>query len=238
MMCGYNQRLKQDEPETCPRDRQRSAQIARGRDEQRKGQRAAPRGNEKNGHDPIVADAVFLGRVVQCQKPGRDQNKRNPHDGEFRRLGGFENHVGILSRIACADQSDRVGHTFFKRDMGFEIHVDISQRRHEALFGRSRVVFEELLGHGCVTDDEVGPDGEKHVQHGRYIIDKREVHGFEHGPEGKAAVCDYERVGVTDTAEQAEKGWIQNSGLKHNRVPFFRIIQKTTGQRNGCVWFC
>src|SRR5205085_7734898 len=79
----------------------------------------------------------------------------------------------------------------------------------------STVRLVKLPRHPWSAYDEVGPDGLENLQNSGHIIDERNIHGLDAGPERKAAVGDHQRVRVPHAAEQRVDLWVQYSGLKH-----------------------
>jgi len=129
--------------------------------------------------------------------------------------GGLENEVGVLDRIAGADQPDGPGDALLEGGMRLEQQRNAGETRDERLLPRRVVVVQKLLGGEDATDLEVGPERVEHLEHGGHVVDQGEVDGFNLRPEREAAVGDDEGVGVAHARQQAEDGGIENAGFEH-----------------------
>ena len=122
--------------------------------------------------------------------------------------------VGQISqKVAATMFADGVRHAVFKPGVRFMDDLNPSQRPGKGRADPGAVLFQEFLRHPSLSDLEILPKRTQHLQNGRDIVHKRDVHGLDRGPERHTTVCYDDSVGMADAAEKGINVWIENSGF-------------------------
>jgi hypothetical protein len=141
----------------------------------------------------VLANYLFLTATAFIQ-PFLCRVFSGPH------LGRFQNHVRILNRVACPDQSNRQWYSLF------ELRVRLKRNRNrvetlvEAVHRIQTISTAEFFRHHDLPNHEVSLDRPEDFQNARNIVDKRYIYGFDLRPVRKSPVGDDQRVCVTDAA--------------------------------------
>jgi hypothetical protein len=155
--------------------------------------------------------AVGSNRIV-----GRRKFHRQMMAGPLRSRR-LNNQIRILDRVARANQSDGRRNSVLERVVRLERHRHSFELSAKLLLNFGRVISSEFLGHPCLTDYEVRPNGPQYVEHRGNVIDEGNVDRLDLRPERKAAVGDYEGVRMPNASQQADQVGIQDAGFQHNR---------------------
>jgi hypothetical protein len=155
---------------------------------------------------PFVIPSGAEGSAVQRTRPGNV-------------LTRFENQVCVGYSVGCPDESNGLRDALLEDHMRFVGRGHAVECRHKRSPCLGRVLREKLFGHESSDCDEVFPQSLYYVEDLGYVVDERNVDGFNLWPEWKTPVRDDQGIRVPDAAGKRVDSGIQDACLEHaNRV--------------------
>jgi len=115
-------------------------------------------------------------------------------------LGRFQNHIGVLGRIASSDQADCVGNALLELHMRLVDQRNPAERLGKPGPGQLIVVGKKLLRHPRLAHHEISPKCLQNLKNRWEPINEGDINRFNLRPEWKSAIRNDDCIRVPDSA--------------------------------------
>jgi len=125
-------------------------------------------------------------------------------------LAGNQDHICVLDRVACPNQTNCAGHTFLELDMRLVLGWNAGQTFGESVTSGLVVMFQEFPRHVSLGGVKISPNGRKHLQDSRHIVANRKVQRFDLRPKRESTVGYYQGVGMPNPSQERKQVGVED----------------------------